>query len=121
MSTMWRSQCAKMYGLPKIHKTGIPLRPVMSAIGSYNYKLAKMLANKIQRIRHSQYIVKDTFQFIECLKSIKPNMVQHKMVSFDVINLFTKVPLTFTIQLILDKLYGPQHNCNKIKKSKTNW
>ena len=115
------SQCAKMYGLPKIHKTGIPLRPVMSAIGSYNYKLAKMLANKIQRIRHSQYIVKDTFQFIECLKSIKPNMVQHKMVSFDVISLFIKVPLTFTIQLILDKLYGPEHNCSKIKKSKTNW
>ena len=43
------SQPARFYGLPKIHKTttqpnGIPpLRPIVSSIGAYNYKLAKYL------------------------------------------------------------------------------
>ncbi|CAF4033849.1 unnamed protein product [Rotaria sp. Silwood1] len=45
------SHCARIYGLPKIHKSGIPLRPVMSTIGSYNYRLAKLLANKLQPLR----------------------------------------------------------------------
>ena len=40
-------QCStppQMYGLPKIHKDGIPLRPIVSAIGSPTYRLAKQLA-----------------------------------------------------------------------------
>jgi hypothetical protein len=30
-----------LYGLPKIHKHGIPLRPILSAIKSHSYSLAK--------------------------------------------------------------------------------
>ena len=30
-----------LYGLPKIHKNGTPLRPIPSAIGTAGYKLAK--------------------------------------------------------------------------------
>ena len=40
-------QCStppQIYGLPKIHKDGIPLRPIVSAIGSPTYQLAKTLA-----------------------------------------------------------------------------
>ena len=37
------SQPARIYGLPKIHKTGVPLRPIVSASGTLNYKLAKLL------------------------------------------------------------------------------
>ena len=31
----------KYYGLPKVHKTGIPLRPIVSSIGSVSYETAK--------------------------------------------------------------------------------
>ena len=31
------------YGLPKIHKRGIPLRPIVSSRGSTNYEVAKEL------------------------------------------------------------------------------
>ena len=34
----------KFYGLPKIHKTGTPLRPIVSSRGSVTYGVAKVLA-----------------------------------------------------------------------------
>ena len=40
------SQPGRIYGLPKIHKPGAPLRPIVSASGTFNYKLAKLLAKK---------------------------------------------------------------------------
>ncbi|CAF1439819.1 unnamed protein product, partial [Adineta steineri] len=30
---------ARLYGLPKVHKTNVPLRPIVSSIQSYNYRL----------------------------------------------------------------------------------
>jgi len=36
-----------LYGQPKIHKSGLPMRPIISSIGAYNYSLSKYLANKI--------------------------------------------------------------------------
>ena len=35
------SQRPRMYGLPKTHKEDIPLRPILSMIGSSQYELAK--------------------------------------------------------------------------------
>ena len=32
-----------LYGLPKIHKMSIPLRPILSSIGTCGYKIAKFL------------------------------------------------------------------------------
>ncbi|CAF1392616.1 unnamed protein product [Adineta steineri] len=46
-------QPGRVHGLPKIHKTDIPLRPIVSASGTFNYKLAKLLANKLGHLRKS--------------------------------------------------------------------
>lgn len=35
---------SQLYGLPKVHKEGTPMRPIVSAIGSPTHKLAKELA-----------------------------------------------------------------------------
>ena len=43
-------QCStppQLYGLPKIHKEGVPLRPIVSTIGSPSYRLSKLLAKII--------------------------------------------------------------------------
>ncbi|CAF4181792.1 unnamed protein product, partial [Rotaria sordida] len=71
------SYCARMYGLPKIHKEGVPMRPVISSIGSYNYRLAKVLATRLEPLRHNQYILRDTFDFIESLQKLNTNMTKH--------------------------------------------
>ena len=36
------SEVPKLYGLPKIHKQGHPLRPIVSSIGSMSYKAERM-------------------------------------------------------------------------------
>ena len=44
--TMYPTSCLapKFYGLPKIHKTVTPLRPVVSSRGSVTYGVAKVIA-----------------------------------------------------------------------------
>ena len=39
-----------LYGLPKVHKENLPIRPIISAIGTYNYNLAKWLDEIINRL-----------------------------------------------------------------------
>ena len=93
----------------------------MSAIGSYNYRLAKLLANKIQPLRKRKHMLKDTLEFIEYIKKFDPSMTKHKMMSFDITSLFTKVSLAYTIKLILDQMYGPKHDCPKLIKLRNDW
>ena len=45
-----------IYGLPKIHKEGYPLRPIISSSGTYNYNLAKFLDSLIKPLL-VQYLV----------------------------------------------------------------
>ena len=44
--SMYPTSCTapKFYGLPKIHKTGTPLRPIVSSRGSVTYGVAKVIA-----------------------------------------------------------------------------
>ena len=39
----------KFYGLPKIHETNCPLRPITSFIGSPLYNLSKLLSKAFQK------------------------------------------------------------------------
>ena len=45
------SKAGVLYGLPKIHKDGAPIRPIISNIGTYNYKLAKYLDSIIKPLQ----------------------------------------------------------------------
>ena len=55
------SQRPRMYGLPKTHKEDIPLRPILSMIGSSQHELAKWLAEILAPVLklYSSYSVKD--------------------------------------------------------------
>jgi hypothetical protein len=94
------SKPPRLYGLPKIHKEGVPLRPIVSNIGAPTYKLSKHLSGLLNPlIGKSVHNVKNSFHFIEILKSLqtKPGDL---MVSFDVVSLFTKVPVEEAITLL---------------------
>ena len=43
-------QSAKLYGLPKLHKPNIPMRPIVSFCGSPTYQLSKHLTNILKRL-----------------------------------------------------------------------
>ena len=98
------SSPGKLYGLVKVHKESNPLRPVCSMVDTPEYCLAKFLDEIIKPHIPNQYMLFSTKNFIEKLQqfSIAPG---DKMVSFDVVSLFTNVPLTYTIDLIANYIY----------------
>ena len=60
----------KIYGLPKLHKPTIPLRPIVSSIQSRFYKLSKYLSQCLSKITYkNEYNIKDSF----CFKEFKYN------------------------------------------------
>ena len=62
----------KFYGLPKIHKTGTPLRPIVSSRGSITYGVAKELAHIIKPlVDQSPHHLKNTQHFIQQLQGKK--------------------------------------------------
>jgi hypothetical protein len=99
------SNPGRLYGLPKLHKEGTPLRPVLSSIGTYNYGLAKALKHMLSDMVRNEAVIKDTFAFINDLQSISKDFSKYKMVSFDITNLYTNIPVDETIRLILNYLY----------------
>ncbi|CAF1659013.1 unnamed protein product [Adineta ricciae] len=112
------SQPARLYGLPKTHKDGIPLCPILSATGTFNYGVAKMLVNRLTHLRTHHTVISDTFSFVDQLHSLAIDMSKHKIVSFDVTSLFTNVPLDYTIGLIIEQIYGNHCDCIKNDRNK---
>ena len=111
------SQPGKLYGIAKVHKTNVPLRPVVSMVGTPEYKLAKYLDNLIKPHIPDTYLLHSTENFIERLKECPCNN-KNTMVSFDVVSLFTNVPLAETIELVIERLYD-NNNSNAIPFEKS--
>jgi len=93
------SQPSKLYGLPKIHKEGIPMRPVLSMIGSAQYQVAKILERLLKPLVNNPLECKDSFEFVNRILNWNIESDREVMVSFDIVNLFTNIPLNETINL----------------------
>ena len=46
----------KFYGLPKIHKMGMPLRPIVSNIGTVTYQTSKQVARILKPLLGDHHI-----------------------------------------------------------------
>ena len=98
------SRLAHLYGLPKTHKKKLAMRPILSATGTYNYKLAKWLDEKLKPLSVNDHTVSDIFQFAEELHGMEIN--DHDiLVSYDVSSLFTNVPVDETIENIVERAF----------------
>ena len=94
----------KFYGLPKIHKPGIPLRPIISSIGTVTYNTAKELARILKPlVGLSKHHIHNTIDFVQQIKEVKLKE-DESMVSYDVTALFTSVPIPPVIKIIEEKL-----------------
>ena len=92
----------RLYGLPKVHKEGTPLRPILDMSNSPYHNLAKWPAHKLKPLKDklSCYSVLDSFHFTDNVKNM--NILKLQMFSLDVSSLFTSVPLHETIIYICD-------------------
>ena len=94
----------KFYGLPKIHKKNIPLRPMVSSIGSVAYGVAKVLAEIIKPLMGcSQHHVHNSQQLAEEMKEMKLEKGEC-ITSYDVIALFTSIPIPSALEVMKKKL-----------------
>lgn len=83
----------RIYGLPKIRKERVPLRPIVNTIGGLTYLLAKFLSLKLKPlVGCTESFVKEFASFIKELKYIKLDS-EDILVSFDVVSLYTCVPI----------------------------
>ena len=73
----------------------LPLRPIISN-RTATYEVAKYLAQTLKPVGQSQYTIKSSKSFIKALKKQKVRPA-YQMVLFDVVSLFTNIPLEETI------------------------
>ena len=109
----------RLYGLQKIHEANIPLRPIVSFIGSPTYALSKELASILTKLTGlSKHHVKNFKEFVKSVTTIKIEETEI-LVSFDVISLFTKIPVDLAIKVAQKRLHKFQ-NLNELTKWSVN-
>ena len=90
----------KYYGLPKVHKEGVPLRPIISSRGSVTYETAKELARILKPlVGRSPHLVQNTKDFINSIEGIQLKQDECIM-SYDVNALFTSIPIPPAVNII---------------------
>ena len=90
------------YSLSKIHRANAPLHPIISGVGTLCHPTAKFFANLLLLLTKNDNILKDKFDFEDCLKSITLQLAF--MVFFDFSSLFTNVSLQETIDIIIQRI-----------------
>ena len=74
-----------MCGSAKVHKIVtdglLSFRPILSAIGTPTYKLAKFLVPMLQPLTINEYTIKDSFTFAEELQNFDSKVVMALMTS----------------------------------------
>ena len=88
-----------LYGNPKVHKTVVnntpKFRPILSAINTPTYSLAKYLNPILSPLTTNEFTAKNSFDFAEEVVNYDHNLY---MASLDVESLFTNIPLEETIK-----------------------
>jgi hypothetical protein len=102
----YNSKPPPLHGLPKIHKHNIPLRPTVSSIGSPCYALAGFIHEILSPLAGKlASFVKNLGHFLQLLKSV--NLLSlNILVSYNVVSLFTNVPIDEALQVIRNKLHN---------------
>ena len=109
-ATYWRmypkgTQPGKLYGMAKHHKDGCPMRPVLSAINTPEYQLAKWIERHLKPFVDNRHSVPSSSIFVDQLSQIKPS-ANEICVSFDIKSLYTNVPLNEVVEDIVATVYS---------------
>ena len=108
---LFASGCAPgiLYGLPKIHKpdfsSKFQFRPIFAAYNNPCYKLSKFLVPLLSPYATNEYTIDNSLSFVNSLKQFNGSADNLFMASFDIESLYTNIPLTETVEIILNYVF----------------
>ena len=107
------SQPGVLYGLAKVHKTSA-FRPILSAIGTPTYKIAKFLVPILKDLTSNEYGVEDSFDFA---KEILKQNSHCFMASLDINSLFAIIRLDETTNICLNELFDKKQCVSNLDRA----
>ena len=94
----------KFHGLPKIHKRGTPLRPIVSSRGSVTYGVAKVLTRVLKPLTGKlPHHIQSTMDFVNRVREVTL-LPGECLNSYKVSALFTSIPIDPALNIIKDLL-----------------
>ncbi|KFD47373.1 hypothetical protein M514_11736 [Trichuris suis] len=105
----------ELYGLPKLHKPGIPLRPIVSTVGSTTSELSRYLKKIIQPLTGKEpSFVKNSTTLVDEIRNwpLSPDEI---LVSYDVKELFPSIPISHTLKTLYELLNKDKTLANRTK------
>ncbi|BHF71028.1 hypothetical protein SprV_0401408200 [Sparganum proliferum] len=91
---------ARFYVLPKVHRPGVPLRPIVPLRGTSMFELAKWLYQWFRFLNEgSEWMVKSAGQFLRSIGHLEIES-DGMMIPFDVVSLFASIPSGLAISTI---------------------
>ncbi|MCP3683399.1 MAG: hypothetical protein GY861_11980, partial [bacterium] len=94
----------QFYGCPKIHKGGtLKIRPIVINVDIYCDKLLMHMKGVLNLVFYSEYAVLNSYDFVERLDGLTVTP-KDRLASLDVESLFTKVPVSETLQIVHRRL-----------------
>jgi len=100
---MWQVFSPKIYGLSKIHKYNVPLRPIVSFTGALTYYLSKFLVDILSPLLTFEFLVHNARNFVKFINDFQ-SFDDKCLVLFDVASLLTSIPLSEVLVIIPDLL-----------------
>ena len=99
----------RAHALPKTLKkfdTVPKFRPIVDTTKTPHYNVGKFLSSLLSPLPLNSYSLSDSFDAVNNINNIPKHLFQegYQFVSFDVESLFTNVPLSRTVKIILDRV-----------------
>ena len=102
------SQLPEMYGLPKVHKPGAPLRPVVAAFDGPMSPVSILLERVLGQLLHFVPAhIRNTYKTCQHLKDVFPDLKVPEntiLVTMDVVALYPSIPIDDGVAPVRNKL-----------------
>ena len=96
---------ARFYMLPKIHKKGVPGRPICSSVNHPTSRISKLVDEHIKDyVPKTKSYIRDTQDFIKKIKELGPIPESAILCTLDVSSLYTNIPNNEGILAVAEKL-----------------